>query len=242
MYSEFITSLGMVYADPGTTSIFVWQQKPKQVTKKRGSSCISDRYMRHDSHICNVPHGSHLHWRLYQYTYFAGSTKASIQAVLSPHPVSAAVVTSNTSAAVDPASPAVLPESYCFDAANTGSFPPKPALTKTIDGVHGSQSKSFAPTDSAIQQAVEQTGKSTRDARALDMPFKHNKALPLELFDNPETEVIPPEERISNRPSDQPGALARSRFYNSRGEFAWAPCFVIAYDRYRGLFVAVWCQ
>lgn len=64
------------------------------------------------------------------------------------------------------------------------------------------------------------------------MPFKHNKALPLELFDNPETEVVSPEERIKNQPSGQPGALARSRFYDSRGEFAWAPCFVIAYDRY----------
>lgn len=123
---------------------------------------------------------------------------------------------------------------YCFDATSTGSFPPKPALTKTIDGVHGSQSKSFAPSESAIQAAVEQTGKSTSDVRALDMPFKHNKALPLELFDNPETEVIPPEERIDSRPSGQPGALARSRFYDSRGQFAWAPCFVIAYDRYVG--------
>ena len=122
-------------------------------------------------------------------------------------------------------------ERYCFDPVNTGSFPPKPALSKTIDGVHGSHSKTFAPTESAIQTAIEQTGKSSSDARAPDMPFKQNKALPLELFDNPETEVVPPEDRIKDCPKGQPGALARSRFYDSRGDFAWAPCFVIAYDR-----------
>ena len=123
-------------------------------------------------------------------------------------------------------------ERYCFDPIDTGSFPPKPALAKTIDGVHGSQSKSFAASESAIQKEVEQTGKSSNDARALDMPFKHNRALPLELFDNPETEIVAPEDRISSRPSGQPGALARSRFYDSRGQFAWSPCFVIQYDRY----------
>lgn len=122
-------------------------------------------------------------------------------------------------------------EHYCFDPVNTGSFPPKPALSKTIDGVHGSQSKTFAPTESAVQSAVKQTGKSSSDAKALDMPFKHNRALPLELFNNPETEVVAPEDRIKGRPSDQPGVLARSRFYDSRGDFAWAPCFVTAYDR-----------
>lgn len=123
-------------------------------------------------------------------------------------------------------------EHYFFDPVHTGSYPPKPALSKTIDGVHGSQSRTFAPSASAVEAAVEQTGKSANDARALDMPIKHNRALPLELFDNPETEVVPPEHRINTRPSGQPGAPARSRFYDSRGEFAWAPCYVIAYDRY----------
>jgi hypothetical protein len=128
----------------------------------------------------------------------------------------------------------VLPqaERYFFNPVNTGSFPPKPALTKTIDGVHGSQSHTFTPSASAIENAVEQTGKSANDARALEMPIKHNRALPLELFDNPETEVVPPEDRINSRPSGQPGAPARSRFYDSKGGFAWAPCHVIAYDRY----------
>lgn len=123
-------------------------------------------------------------------------------------------------------------EHYFFDPVNTGSYPPKPALSKTIDGVHGSQSRTFAPSASAVEAAVEQTGKSANDARALDLPIKHNRALPLELFDNPETEVVPPEHRINTRPNGQPGASARSRFYDSRGEFAWAPCYVIAYDRY----------
>ena len=122
-------------------------------------------------------------------------------------------------------------ERYYFDPVNTGSFPPKPALSKTIDGVHGSHSKTFAPSESAIAKAIEQTGKSPNYAREPDMPFKHNRALPLELFDNPETEVVPPEDRIKGCPSIQPGAVARSRFYDSRGDFAWAPCFVIAYDR-----------
>lgn len=163
----------------------------------------------------------------------AGSTKASIQAVLSPQPVPATVVTTATSEAAEYEIESSPAERYYFDPVDTGSFPPKPALSKTIDGVHGSQSKTFAPTESAIQTAVEQTGKSSNDARALDMPFKHNRALPLELFDNPETEVVPPEDRIKGRADGQPGALARSRFYDSRGEFAWAPCFVLAYDRYK---------
>ena len=161
----------------------------------------------------------------------AGSTKAGIQAVLSPQAIPAAVVTSATSEAHGHTVRPSPSEHYCFDPVNTGSFPPKPALSKTIDGVHGSQSKTFAPTESDIQTAVNQTGKSFSDAKPLDMPFKQNKALPLELFDNPETEVVPPEDRIKGRPSDQPGALARSRFYDSRGDFAWAACFVIAYDR-----------
>ena len=160
---------------------------------------------------------------------FAGSTKAGIQAALSPRPAADQIAISPATESAD-----VLPqaERYFFDPVNTGSFPPKPALTKTIDGVHGSQSHTFAPSASAIQNAVEQTGKSANDARALEMPIKHNRALPLELFDNPETEVVPPEDRINSRPSGQPGAPARSRFYDSKGEFAWAPCHVIAYDRY----------
>ena len=64
------------------------------------------------------------------------------------------------------------------------------------------------------------------------MSFKHNRALPLELFDNPETEVVRPETRIASKGAESPGAPARSRYYNSRGEFAWAPCYVLAYDRY----------
>lgn len=143
------------------------------------------------------------------------------------------MVTTATSEAAEYGSQSLPAEHYYFDPVDTGSFPPKPALSKTIDGVHGSQSKTFAPTESAIQTAVEQTGKSSSDARALDMPFKHNRALPLELFDNPETEVVPPEDRIKGRADGQPGALARSRFYDSRGDFAWAPCYVIAYDRYK---------
>ena len=159
----------------------------------------------------------------------AGSTKAGIQAALSPQSAAAQVAINPATESAD-----VLPqaERYHFDPVNTGSFPPKPALTKTIDGVHGSQSHTFAPSASAIESAVEQTGKSANDARALEMPIKHNRALPLELFDNPETEVVPPEDRINGRASGQPGAPARSRFYDSKGEFAWAPCHVIAYDRY----------
>ena len=64
------------------------------------------------------------------------------------------------------------------------------------------------------------------------MSFKHNRALPLELFDNPETEVVQPETRIVTRAADTPGVSARSRYYNSRGEFAWASCHVLSYDRY----------
>ena len=126
--------------------------------------------------------------------------------------------------------PQPLVERYCFDPVNTGSFPPKPALTNTIDGLHGSQVARFAPSASAIESAVKQTGPG-KDARALDMSFKHNAALPLELFDNPETEVIAPETRLSQKGRDELGVLARSRFYDSRGQFAWAPCFVLAYDR-----------
>jgi len=141
----------------------------------------------------------------------AGSTKAGIQAALSPWPAPGQVVSSGLAEAAQsvPAEPQAV--RYFLDPANTGSYPPKPALTKTIDGVHGSQSRTFAPSASAVESALEQTGKSASDARALDMPFKHNRALPLELFDNPETEVVRPEDRISAKTSDQPGAAARSR-------------------------------
>ena len=165
-------------------------------------------------------------WR--QPLCLVGSNKAGIQAALSPQPAAGQIA---PSAATETVGVSPQAERNFFDPVNTGSFPPKPALTKTIDGVHGSQSHSFAPSASAIENAVEQTGKSANDARALEMPIKHNRALPLELFDNPETEVVPPEDRI-NRPSGQPGAPACSRFYDSKGEFAWAPCHVIAYDRY----------
>ncbi|KAA6419936.1 MAG: dynein heavy chain axonemal [Trebouxia sp. A1-2] len=166
-----------------------------------------------------------------------GSTKAGIQAALSPQPTAGQIAISAATESAD-----VLPqaERYFFNPVNTGSFPPKPALTKTIDGVHGSQSHTFAPSISAVETAVEQTGKSANDARALEMPIKHNRALPLELFDNPETEVVPPEDRINSRPSGQPGAPARSRFYDSKGDFAWAPCYVIAYDRPQERFQIQW--
>ena len=161
-----------------------------------------------------------------------GSTKAGIQAALSPLPAVDQVVSTQRAETGELVTTEPAAERYFFDPVHTGSYPPKPALAKTIDGVHGSQSRTFAPSASALESAVEQTGQSANDARALDMPIQHNKALPLELFDNPETEVVPPEDRINNRPHGYPGAVARSRFYNSRGEFAWAPCYVIAYDRY----------
>ena len=160
----------------------------------------------------------------------AGSAKTTIQAGLAPRPAPAVTVTSPIVKVDEPASTQLVAERYFYDPINAGSYPPKPALTKTIDGLHGSQVARFAPSASAIATAIEQTGPG-KDARAVDMSFRHNAALPLELFDNPETEVIPPEKRISQTATDQPGVLARSRFYDSRGQFAWAPCYVLAYDR-----------
>ena len=160
----------------------------------------------------------------------SGPAKTTIQAGLAPRPAPAVTVISPAADNDEPASNHTAVERYFYDPVNAGSYPPKPALTKTIDGLHGSQVARFAPSASAIATAIEQTGPG-KDARAVDMAFKHNAALPLELFDNPETEVIPPERRISQKAGDQPGALARSRFYDSRGQFAWAPCYVLAYDR-----------
>lgn len=162
--------------------------------------------------------------------YFVGSTKAGVKAGLIQQPVPAQTFSSGPDLSAQGQNQP-LSQVFRYDPNDAGSFPPKPALAKTIDGIHGSQSRTFAPTQSALDAAELQSGQSENATRTVEMAFKHNRALPLELFDNPETEIVQPETRIARRPADQPGAAARSRYYNSRGEFEWAPCYVLAYDR-----------
>lgn len=61
--------------------------------------------------------------------------------------------------------------------------------------------------------------------------MKPNRALPLELFDNPETELVPPEERLLRRQPGAPGVAAHSRYYDTQGHCKWAPCWVLQYNR-----------
>lgn len=168
-----------------------------------------------------------------------GSTKAGVKAGLVQQPVAALPVSIPTDpSTLEENQP--VPDMFRYDPNDAGSFPPKPALAKTIDGNHGSHSRTFSPSQTALEAAEIQTGQSANDSRAVEMAFKHNRTLPLELFDNPETEVVQPETRIARKAVDLPGAAARSRYYNSRGEFAWAPCYVLAYDRCLSLPSLIW--
>lgn len=68
---------------------------------------------------------------------------------------------------------------------------------------------------------------------------KSTTTLPLEFFDSPEMELVPPEQRLATATAamedqGQPGPLGYSRFYDAHGGFRWAPCFVLQYDRYPG--------
>lgn len=74
---------------------------------------------------------------------------------------------------------------------------------------------------------------------ARELPTKSSETLPLELFDNPEFETVPPEELILTA-EGVPGARARSRYFLQSGEFTWKPCTVHAYDPEDGTFEIKW--
>lgn len=74
-----------------------------------------------------------------------------------------------------------------------------------------------------------------------ELPTKASEHLPLELFDNPEFEPIPPEQLILQE-DGQPGAAARSRYFTQDGQFTWAPCSVMAYDAHDNLFTIRWAE
>jgi hypothetical protein len=56
-------------------------------------------------------------------------------------------------------------------------------------------------------------------------------AFPLEYFDNPELELVPPRQRLAEAPPGA-GLQAVSRFYDTQGSFSWAPCTVLRCSEY----------
>ena len=72
-----------------------------------------------------------------------------------------------------------------------------------------------------------------------ELPTNSSERLPLELFDSPDFEPVPPEQLIL-RPDGTPGAGARSRFFLQSGEFTWRRCAVHGYDGASGLFTITW--
>lgn len=74
---------------------------------------------------------------------------------------------------------------------------------------------------------------------ARELPTKASETLPLELFDNPEFETVPPEQLILG-PDGALGARARSRYFLQSGEFTWKPCSALSYDPADGTFEIQW--
>ncbi|KAL6760569.1 hypothetical protein V8C86DRAFT_3089765 [Haematococcus lacustris] len=70
---------------------------------------------------------------------------------------------------------------------------------------------------------------------------KTSTTMPLEYFDSPDMELVPPEERLAGLALQPPQPVQGfSRFYSASGAFTWAPCRVLAYDRGRDLYCIEW--
>jgi hypothetical protein len=65
----------------------------------------------------------------------------------------------------------------------------------------------------------------------LQVPAKGPTSLPLEAFDCPELEAFRPAERLAAaRTAGAAGLGARSRYFDPRGAFVWAPCVAVEHD------------
>ncbi|KAK9829119.1 hypothetical protein WJX72_004004 [[Myrmecia] bisecta] len=138
---------------------------------------------------------------------------------------------------------------YWFDPCDLGSFPPKAAQPASVAEYAPAESlESTAQLESETANGPASpalpcktaTLRGSQGPSAEELPVKASKKLPLELFDNPETELEPPEERLRRAAADLPGAPAHSRFYDTSGEFAWAPCHVLDYDRETDVYTIQW--
>lgn len=123
-----------------------------------------------------------------------------------------------------------------FDAGNIGSFPPKLATLSTQElCLHGEdrrgQAKVATSSDSGSELAADLTVSRLGTAPLDDLGIRPSKKLPLELFDNPELEQVQPQERLARVPHGEPGIPARSKFYDTAGNFSWAPCHVLEFLR-----------
>ncbi len=103
-----------------------------------------------------------------------------------------------------------------------------------------------------VPGADQQLGTRLRP-RTGQLPVRTNTSMPLEYFDSPEMELVPPEERLAagmaaaaETEAGQAGAngngagqgaeaakgvLGYSRYFDAAGTFTWAPCYVQQYDR-----------
>ena len=120
-----------------------------------------------------------------------------------------------------------------FDPEETGVFPPRPPELHSADDYIDTDGDllppeahpfGWVPVSSDTQKVAvrPQTG---------HIQTKSSTTLPLEYFDSPDMELVPPEERLAAKDPEQQGVLGFSRFFTAQGTFTWAPCWVLAYDR-----------
>ncbi|EFJ50021.1 hypothetical protein VOLCADRAFT_117040, partial [Volvox carteri f. nagariensis] len=149
---------------------------------------------------------------------------------------------------------------YFFDPATASDlFPPRPLEGSALADyfIMGSEAAAAAAAGDAAASAagvaevqsepahplgwvpVEETQFSTRlRPRTGQLPVRTTTSMPLEYFDSPEMELISPEQRLEAAAAGGPaaggkgpdGVLAYSRYFDSKGSFSWAPCFVREYD------------
>lgn len=65
-------------------------------------------------------------------------------------------------------------------------------------------------------------------------------SMPLDLFDNIEYDPHSPEEWLSKRKDNDPGVLAKSKYFSPSGSYSWEPCYVIGYDNVSKMFIIQW--
>ncbi len=66
---------------------------------------------------------------------------------------------------------------------------------------------------------------------------KTSTTLPLEYFDSPDMELVPPAQRLAAGGGSSAGF---SRFYDAQGAFTWAPCTVVQYDEKQDMYQVAW--
>ncbi len=89
-----------------------------------------------------------------------------------------------------------------------------------------------------VPDEAEDAAQPSMRPKTAEIPTKVSTSLPLEYFDSPAMEAVQPQDRLDSvkaeaeaAGSQQPGAPARSRFYDLAGAFTWAACWALEYDQ-----------